>query len=468
MTQQEQEKMAALEADNAQFRQDIKSLTETVTDLTAKLMVLLNSKTPPVVKKNSNNSSLPPSSDLFAPKTKSLRTPSTLKSGGQPGHIGTTLETNPNPDEIIDLKDSFCNNCGAPLEPQNSVLKSSRQVIDIIPITSVIREYRQHSHICSKCQHEQVADFSLGVTAPVQYGSSVEALICYLSVYQYVPFARMQNFFEQVLSMPISQGTIGNILERSAKKCDGVYQKIKSEIAKSEVVGSDETGAKVNGDKWWIWVWQNLQNTFIAASANRGMDTIENIWGDKLANVALVTDRWHAQLKTHTKRHQLCLAHLKRNLNFLEEGERHPFAPQFHQIINDIFAIRKQFAKEDSPAYKADDLDAQALEQRINELLLITIDKEKYHDTHLFQNSMLKHRKSITPCLYNLDIPPDNNGSERAIRNVKVKQKVSGQFKTGQNAFCVLRSIIDTLRKRNVEVLPCLTQILKRQPALPV
>lgn len=468
MTQQEQEKMATLEADNAQLRQDIKSLTEAVTDLTAKLMVLLNSKTIPVVKKNSNNSSLPPSSDLFAPKTKSLRTPSTLKSGGQPGHIGTTLEINPNPDEIIDLKDNFCNNCGAPLEPQNLVLKSLRQVIDIAPITPVTREYRQYSHICSKCQHEQVADFPIGVTAPVQYGPSIEALISYLSVYQYIPFARMQNFFEQVLSISISQGTIGNILERSAKKCDGVYQKIKTEIAKSEVVGSDETGAKVNGNKWWIWVWQNLQNTFIAASANRGTDTIENIWGDKLANVALVTDRWHAQLKTHTKKHQLCLAHLKRNLNFIEEAEKHPFALQFHQIINDIFAIRKQFAKEYSPAYKTDDLEAQTLEQRINELLLITIDKEKYHDTHLFQNSMLKHRKSITPCLYNLDIPPDNNGSERAIRNVKVKQKVSGQFKTGQNAFCILRSIIDTLRKRNVEVLPCLTQIFKLQPALPV
>lgn len=468
MTQQEQEKMAALEAENAQFRQKITSLTETVTDLTAKLLIFLNTKTPPVVKKNSSNSSLPPSSDFSTPKTKSLRTPSTLKSGGQPGHIGTTLENNPNPDEIIDLKDNFCNNCGAPLEPQNSVLKSSRQVIDIAPIAPVTREYRQHSDICSKCQHEQVADFPLGVTAPVQYGPSVEALISYLSVYQYVPFARMQNFFEQVLSIPISQGTIGNILERSAKKCDGVYQKIKSEIAKSEVVGSDETGAKVNGNKWWIWVWQNVQNTFIAGSASRGADTIENIWGDKLENVALVTDRWSAQLKTNTKRHQLCLAHLKRNLNFLEEAEKHPFAPQFHQIINDIFAIRKQFAKEDSPAYKADDLDAQTLEQRINELLLLTIDKEKYHDTHVFQNSMLKHRKSITPCLYNLDIPPDNNGSERAIRNVKVKQKVSGQFKSGQNAFCVIRSIIDTLRKRNVEVLPCLTQILKLQLGLPV
>jgi len=68
------------------------------------------------------------------------------------------------------------------------------------------------------------------------------------------------------------------------------------------------------------------------------------------------------------------------------------------------------------------------------------------------------------PYYNNLDIPPDNNGSERAIRNVKIKQKVAGQFKTGQNAFCTIRSVIDTLLKRNLEVLPYLTQIIKLQP----
>lgn len=460
MTQQEQEKMAALEAKVAILNQEILELKE-------KFLLLLNSKTTPVVKKNSSNSSLPPSSDFFVSKTKSLRTPSILKSGGQPGHVGTTLEATPNPDKITDLKDNFCNECGASLEAANFVLKSSRQVIDIPPIVPITEELRQYSCTCSKCNHEQIADFPLGVTAPIQYGPSVEALVCYLSVFQYVPFARMQNFFGQVLSLPISQGTIGNILERSAKKCDGVYHNIKEQIAKSEVIGSDETGAKVKGKKWWIWVWQNVLNTFIVASPNRGTETVESVWGDKLAHATLVTDRWAAQLKTHTKKNQICLAHLKRNLVFLETSEKHPFSAQFNQLMSDIFAAKKQQLQEANP-YKSENPEAKALETRINELLLITIDKKSCRHTHTFQVSMLKHRNHLTPCLYNLDIPPDNNGSERGIRNIKVKQKVSGQFKSGQNAFCVLRSIIDTLRKRNVEVLPCLVEILKLQPVLPV
>ena len=457
MTEQE---AIALRAENAELRQEVKSLTE-------KLTFLLKVMSQPLIKKDSHNSSLPPSTDLFTPsKSKSLRPPSVLKSGGQPGHEGTTLEMRANPDKITDLKNDYCRNCGASLMDVPHTLKAKRQVIEIPPILPIYEEYRQYSCDCPNCHRLQIADFPIGINAPIQYGSTVESLVslvCYLSVYQYVPFARLQNLFAQVFSLPISQGTVGNILERCAEKCEGVYQIIKSQIAESQVVGSDETGAKVNGKKWWIWVWQNILNTFIVASKNRGTETIETIWGNALAHTILVTDRWAAQLKSFTKGHQMCLAHLLRNIIFLEESEKHPFAPQFKQLMIDIFDTRKALVKQNKP-YAQEDKDAKELEKRLNDLLLITVDKDNYPNTLTFQASMLKYRNHILPCLYNLDIPPDNNGSERAIRNIKVKQKISGQFKSGQNAFCVIRSVIDTLRKRGVEVLPCLNLIIQLQP----
>ncbi|MBK6609599.1 MAG: IS66 family transposase [Sphingobacteriales bacterium] len=291
----------------------------------------------------------------------------------------------------------------------------------------------------------------------------MESFVSYLSVYQHIPFVRLQNLFAQVFSLLISQGTIGNILERCSKKSEGVYQIIKTQIAASKVVGSDETGAKVNGQKWWIWVWQNLKNTFIAASKNRGAETIEKIWGNKLAHTVLVTDRWAAQLNAFTKGYQMCLAHLQRNIIFLQETENHPFALQFRQLLTAIFDTRKTLVKNDKPCYEQDK-EAKEIEQKLNDLLLITIHKEQYPNTLTFQTSMIKYRNFLTPCLYNLDIPPDNNASERAIRNIKVKQKISGQFKSGQDAFCIIRSVIDTLRKRNLEVLSYLNLIFKLQP----
>lgn len=434
--------------------QQIKSLEE-------KVMLLLEELRKKDIKKDSSNSSLPPSSDFFN-RNRSLRGTSELKSGGQKGHQGTTLEMSSTPDKIIDLKDSFCNICGQSLSAANFILKAKRQVIELPPIAPIYEEFRQYACQCPTCQHYQVADFPVGVNAPIQYGSSVESLVSYLSVYQYVPFFRLKNLLSQVFSIPLSEGTIGNILERSAQKCQSVYQQIKSEIQKSSVVGSDETGAKVNGQKWWIWCWQNILNTFIVASDNRGSKTIDGVFENGLPNSVLLSDRWSAQLKVHTKGKQICLAHLLRELHYLTDLEKHPFALQFKELLIDIFDIKRQLLLNQKP-YQVDSQEAIVLEKRINEALLLTINANESPKTLTFQASMIKCRNYILPCIYYLEIPPDNNGSERAIRTIKVKQKVSGQFKTGQDAFCVIRSVIDTLTKRGVEVLPCLNQIIKLQ-----
>ncbi len=440
--------------------QKIKSLEEKV----ELLLDLLQKKN---VKKDSHNSSLPPSSDLFS-KNKSLRPVSTRPNGGQIGHKGSTLEMSETPDKINDLKSDFCSVCGQSLAGELFTLKAKRQVIEIPPIIPIYEEYRQYICQCPTCQHQQLADFPLGVNAPIQYGSSVETLVGYFSVYQFIPFKRLQSLFSQLFSLPLSQGSIGNILERSAQKCQGVYQEIKTQILQSSVVGSDETGAKVNGAKWWIWVWQNLQNTFLVASDNRGSKTVDEVFENGLPNSAIVSDRWAAQLKTHSKNNQICLAHLLRDLIYLIEVEQPlggpiDFATQFKIFIIHIFDKRKSMI-ESNKAYTQNSEETIFLEQTLNQLLLISIDKEKYPKSAVFQVSMIKNRNFILPCLYNLEIPPDNNGSERAIRNIKVKQKVSGQFKSGQNAFCVIRSVIDTLLKRGVELLPCLNQINKLQP----
>ena len=435
--------------------QKIKSLEEKV----ELLLDLLQKKH---VKKDSHNSSLPPSKDLFS-KHKSLRPVSIRPNGGQVGHKGSTLGMSETPDKIIDLKSAFCSVCGQTLSRELFILKAMRQVIEIPSIVPIYEEYRQYACQCPTCHHQQLADFPLGVNAPIQYGSSVETLVGYFSVYQYIPFKRLQSLFSQLFSLTLSQGSIGNILNRSAQKCEGVYQEIKTQILHSSVVGSDETGTKVNGAKWWIWAWQNLQNTFLVASDNRGSKTVDKVFEKGLPNSAIVSDRWAAQLKTHSKNSQICLAHLLRDLIYLIEVERLDFATQFKTFIISVFDKRKIMI-ESNKAYTQNSEETIVLEQTLNQLLLISIDKQQYPKAAGFQVSMIKNRNFILPCLYNLEIPPDNNGSERAIRNIKVKQKVSGQFKSGQNAFCVIRSVIDTLLKRKVELLPCLNQINKLQP----
>jgi transposase len=83
-----------------------------------------------------------------------------------------------------------------------------------------------------------------------------------------------------------------------------------------------------------------------------------------------------------------------------------------------------------------------------------------------FWKRMIKHSDKIFTFLHDQTVPPDNNGSERAIRNVKVKQKVSGQFKTalGARRYATFRSIIDTLHKQGKNVHDSLVKIANLVP----
>ena len=365
------------------FESTIVSQAQQIKLLEQKVTLLLEQLQKKDVRKDSHNSSMPPSSDLFSTK-KNLRPVSTKPNGGQLGHKGTTLEMTSTPDKIIDLKSNFCNKCGQSLSQEIFILKAKRQVVELPPIQPIFEEYRQFSCQCPKCQYEQIAEFPFGVNAPIQYGSSVEVLMSYFSVYQYIPFGRFKSLFFQVFSLPLSEGTVGNILERSSQKCQGFYNHIKTQIGQSKVVGSDETGTKVKGSKWWIWVWQNFLNTFIVASDNRGSRTIDDVWKKGLPNATIISDRWAAQLKIVAKNHQICLAHLLRDLIFLEESEKHIFATEFKRLLLDVFNLRKVLFKNKQPC-QTNSNEAILLEKRLNNLLLITIEQEKYSQTANFK-----------------------------------------------------------------------------------
>lgn len=407
--------------------------------------------------KDSSNSSKPPSSDMGRPKrNQSLREKSNRPSGGQKGHLGTTLKQTDKPDEIIRLESNFCSCCGISLEGVESNLASKRQVIDIPPITPIVSEYQVYTKECPHCHKENKASYPDEVTNHVQYGKSIQSLIVYYSIYQYLPYNRMQKLFKAVYGLDISQGYIDNVLQRMSNKATSLYERIKSAILQSPQIGADETSVKVLGKKNWIWVWQNESYTYLSSSESRGSITIERLFPEGFAHSILNTDRWAAQLKTKTKGKQLCTAHLLRDLKYIQDLEKSEWASQFKSLIKESLDLKHEIS-----SYKQDDPKVMQLESLLEILLTEEIPKSQYPETNRLQKSLKKHRHKILTHLYYDEVPPDNNGSERAIRNVKVKQKVSGQFKTGLDAFCKLRSVIDTCIKRGVDIMYALNNIVK-------
>lgn len=325
-----------------------------------------------------------------------------------------------------------------------------RQVVDIPPIEAETTEYRVYGITCH-CGHHQIASFPDGVDNHIQYGPNIAALATYHNVYQYVPFKRLQDFFTHACHLPLSIGTLENIVFRMAEKARPIWDGFRQTLEQSKNVGGDETSAKVNGKKQWIWVWQTTFLTFLTISVSRGAAAINASFPKGFPLATLCSDRWKAQLNTWAKKHQLCLAHLLRELEYLIQTEKTTWADQFKELL--LKAIK---LKQTLPSYPVDHPGAVAMEKQLDGLL-----KEPMPDTatktKTLQGSMSKYRIFIFPFLYDPDTPFENNASERAIRNVKVKLKVSGQFKTGQQGYCIIRSIIDTAIKNGQSVFNVLT-----------
>ena len=412
--------------------------------------------------KNSNNSSVPPSKDENRPfKSKSLRKKTGRKPGGQKGHEGTTLEMVSDPNEIHDHAPEYCECCGKYLAGTPGEFVERKQVIDLPPIEPIVTEHRVYKKECS-CGHITMSSFPGGLKAPVSYGPMIESLTGYFHSRQYIPFLRMQELFRDIFSVPISEGGIHCLLNRLSTKALPLYHRIRDMITNSSVVGTDETGAKLNGKKIWIWTWQNDRVTWLKGTDNRGYKTIEENFPEGFKKSVFVHDCWKSHFQPEVHTHQLCTSHLLRELNYLEERYNHPWPVRFRKFILDGIKLKEKL---DPGDYYQPIKKRTALENRLKRLLASRLD-EKHKELVSFQNRMLKYKDYILTFLYHPKVPPDNNGSERAIRNVKVKQKISGQFKSskGVENFMVLRSITDTTLKNDQNVLKALNLIAKLTP----
>ena len=301
-----------------------------------------------------------------------------------------------------------------------------------------------------------MADFPEGVRSPVGYGSNIEGLIGYFHARQYLPFGRMKEMMGDVMGTNISEGGIHYLLARFAERATPLYGTIRQRIAASPVVGADETGARVDGEKHWFWTWQNARLTYIAHSNTRGRAAIDAHFPDGFPGATLVRDGWWPQAATPAKHHQICLAHLLRDLDYLAQRYKGTkWAVDFRELLRDAIGLQG----EGDPEKRAD------IVGRLQGLLDKPPDKE-HKELCTFHKRMCRERQNLFTFLYIPEVPFQNNGSERAIRNVKVKQKISGQFKNDGAAqnFAKIRSIIDTTIKNGMNVVEALSLIAKLQP----
>jgi transposase len=269
--------------------------------------------------KNSRNSHKPPSSDGYdKPQPKSRRKKSQRRPGGQRGHKGYTLNQVDTPDERRRYTLSRCPLCGGSLRDVAVQGHERRQVFDVVPAQRLVIEHQVEIKQCPYCQTQVKAGFPDAVEQPVQYGVQLKALVSYYSQYQLLPYQRIQEVFQDVMNVPISQGSISNMLDHCHGQLEGFDANIKAQLIDSPIVHFDETGMKINKARHWLHVASTQTLTYYIIHPKRGAAAMREMGILPQFTGRAIHDHWSVYYRFRCD-HGLCNAHHLRELIYVEE-----------------------------------------------------------------------------------------------------------------------------------------------------
>jgi transposase len=421
------------------------------------------------LKKNSRNSDKPPSSDGLKRKIANSRTKSSRQSGGQKGHDGHTLKMVSEPDHVREHVADECSRCHHSLQDTEVLEYKKRQVFDIPPLQLEVTEHQAEVKKCCHCGTITTAEFPAGITQSVQYGPRIKSFSVYLMQYQLLPFERTTELLEDIFCQSISEGTLYNWNRVAYQALENTEEDIKQQLIQSPVNHFDETGAFCQNKLNWLHVVSNASLTYYAIHPKRGkkaMDEI-NILPQYKGNA--VHDFWSSYFPYKCK-HVICNAHLIRELTASSENLNQKWSSQMTKLL---LTIKKRVEQSASRENSLDDLTLRQFEKAYDKLvrkgLRLNPIRDKKNSKRGRQKQtkatnllirLKEYRSSILAFMYDFSIPFTNNLAERDLRMVKVKQKISGTFRSREGAsfFCRIRGFISTVKKCKLNVLQAISQ----------
>lgn len=419
--------------------------------------------------KNSKNSSKPPSSDgLKKPKkTSSLRVASGKNPGGQAGHPGSTLKRCDNPDVVVRHElPPCCDACQSPLASSDAQVQRRGQVFDIPAASFIVTEYQTLSLLC-QCGKLHVSDFSAEVCEVAQYGPNIRALAVHLTQGQLLPFARASELIKDLYQLEVSPATLLQWVHEGAQLLAPTVQAIAEKIQTAPVAHADESGLRVDACLQWLHIAATPTHTWYGVHPKRGMQAIEDhgILPNYLGT--LVHDCW-APYWSLSCDHALCGAHLLRELIYQKETTTQAWS---QKMIDTLLQAEQacKAAREANAVLTAVQIETVVTQYRNHvqdgQAQNIEVPKTAGKRGRVKQSSaynllrrLFEREREVLRFIHDLSVPFTNNLAERAVRMPKVKQRISGCFRTliGAENFCVIRSYLDTARKQGFGMLHAL------------
>jgi transposase len=417
---------------------------------------------------NSGNSGKPPSSDGLKKKpvrVKSLRERSGKKTGGQKGHGGKTLSRTETPDATINHFPETCAGCGAALNEGMATGHTARQVVDLPePQPPIVTEHRAHGCLCTACGRETRAGFPDGVTAPVQYGARIAAFVIYLLHYQLLPEKRLAELMADLFGVNLATATIASMSRNCAARFQGFASAVRDQVAAAPVKHMDETGFRIGGKTQWLHIASTILLIFYRVSPKRG-SLLENVTG------IVVHDHWKPYYTLKGVLHALCNAHHLRELRALIDIEKEDWARKMQRLLRRACHATNLAREQGVPLSPR----LIALIERCYDAILT--EGFAFHEAQpvlvraggkgkrrgrmprrVGHNLLLRlsiRKQDVLRFLSDPTVPFTNNQAERDGRMMKLRQKISGGFRSedGAKDFGVIRSLLSTAKKQGWDIL---------------
>lgn len=415
--------------------------------------------------KNSSNSSLPPSSDKLNHNKNKGKNPSLRKPGAQVGHIGQTLQKSEKTDQVVIHKlNGRCRKCGISLSKLTRTGFIERQVFDLI-IKTVITSHQAETAKCN-CGKIHTAEFPDGVSNHTQYGNTAKSFINYFSLYQLVPYERLTEIFRDLFNLPLCEGTIFNTNNKCSAGLSVFEKNLKENIVEVKVNHVDESPIKIKDKNSYLHVFSNEYMTYLHASKSRGQIALDEM--NLLNNYTniLVHDSYSMYFSRKYK-NSLCHSHLGREFTFLEEElnirwahKMRIFFLDLNDLLDDYRGGETNKIPKDLEILFEDEFDKLIEEAKLESPAWIKGRKTKSPPANLLRRLIVR-REAVLRFMKDLDVPFTNNLAERDLRMAKVRQKISGCFRTIENAqtYARIRSFISTLKKQSRNILQNLSLV---------
>ena len=418
---------------------------------------------------NSKNSSKPPSSDgLNKPKPKSLRTAGQRPSGGQKGHQGQTLWQTQKPDFIeTHMPAEFCDLCQCSLTAAEVV--ETRQVFDIPVVAAQVTEHRLLQARCA-CGKLHRGEFPEQVSASVQYGPVVKAAMVHLTQHHMLPLQRTAELIGDFFGLNVSQATVLKTVDEGAGQLISTVENIKQAVQASPVAGADETGMRVDKKLHWLHVAVTEHLTVLGSHAKRGQEAFDALGILPNFQGTLIHDGWRPYRALNCQ-HGLCNAHHLRELTYLFEEQQHEWASNMIDLLkyasyqpSAVDSVRLGHMRYAYDCILAEgfmlypQVEPQGTRRRV----------KQSKATNLLLR-LREYADDVWRFMSDPEVPFSNNWAEQAVRMPKVKQKVSGGFRTanGLESFCIIRSYLATLQKQGANLFDALVKTFQGSPPQP-